>query len=86
MGDEAGVGVCRLRDGVFRRIWRLVWKWNLEQTCRWSGKTPASLVFDGVQNKFKKLCGPGITGMVGLVVWGFDLRHDSCMLEARFRC
>ena len=51
----SGVDVSGVRDGGFRRIWRFGWKGNLEQTCRWSGNFAASLVFDGVQNKFKKI-------------------------------
>ena len=38
-------------DGGIRRIWGFGWKWNLEQTCRWSGKTPARLVFEQVQKE-----------------------------------
>ena len=47
--DLPGVGRCGWWDVGFRRIWRFGWKWNLEQTCRWSGKTPARLVFEQVQ-------------------------------------
>ena len=40
-GDVSGMGVFEVRDDVFRRILEFDWKENLEQTCRWSGKTPA---------------------------------------------
>ena len=48
-GYGSGVGVCRLRDGRFRRIWGLGWKGFLEQTCRWSGNLAARLFFEQVQ-------------------------------------
>ena len=62
------MGVSGVGGGGFRRIWVCVWKGNLEQTCRWSGKTPARLVFDEVQNLFKELSEPGIEGLVGFWV------------------
>jgi len=83
-GDVSCIGVSGVRDDGFRRIWGFGWKGNLEQTCRWSGKTPARLVFDEVQTKFEKLSEPGIVGIEGWVEFWSVTRSSEVGVFRRY--